>query len=75
MGGEVVPPRVAQSIGERYGLQAWSALCAPAQMGLGGKSGQPQGPIAAMLSREKTVDEGLKRELTRVLLEVYMSAG
>ena len=79
LGGAVVPPRTAQAIGERYGLQAWAALFFPP----GTKPTHShantvynnQGPIAAALSREMTVDERLKRELTRVLLEVYMSAG
>ena len=70
MGGDVVPPRTAQSIGERHNLQAWAALCAASL-----PAGNGKGPIATTLSREKTVDEGVKRELIQVLLEVYMSGG
>ena len=70
LGGDVVPPRTAQSIGERHNLHAWSALCVPAA-----PSGSGKGPIALAMSREKTVDEALKRELIKVLLEVYMTGG
>lgn len=66
LGGAVVAPRTAHALGERFGLQPWAALVAPPP----GK-----GPQAPALDRERTVDEGLKRELTRILLEVYMSGG
>ena len=69
LGGDVVPPRTAQAIGERHGLAAWAALVVPPQ-----PTGRPAA-IAAALSREKTVDEALKRDLTKILLEVYMTAG
>lgn len=65
LGGEVVPGKTAQAIGEQCGLQLWSGLFLPSKSGT--KS------IAAM--RQKTVDEGLKRGLLRTLLEVYMRGG
>lgn len=69
LGGEVVPPRTAQGIGERYALQAWAALFAPVAVG------DKALPVAPALSREKTADEAVKRDLTKILLEVYMSGG
>jgi hypothetical protein len=65
LGGEVVPGKTAQAIGEQCGLQTWSALFSPSKAGT--KS------AAAM--RQKTVDEGLKRSLLKTLLEVYMRGG
>ena len=59
-------PKTAHSIGERFQLQPWAALNAP--VSLSSKGSSP-------LEREKTVDESLKKELTKILLEVYMSGG
>ena len=66
LGGEVVPVKTAQSLGEKYGLQAWtSALFS-----------SPRAKVSATpVARQKTVDEGLKKELLKVLLEVYMTDG
>ena len=69
LGGEVVPAKTAQQIGERSSLQPWAALVTPlAAPGKQGK-GPPQ------LKRAKTVDDSVKKDLVMVLLEVYMSGG
>lgn len=66
LGGEVVPAKVAQSLGERYGLQQWAALLSPPTKSR---------PGASAMQRQKTVDEGVKKSPIRTLLEVYMSGG
>lgn len=70
LGGEVVPPKTAQSLGDRFELQAWAALIAPPTPP--GKAGIPKAPS---MSRIATVDGELKKTLIRILLEVYMSGG
>ncbi|KAH9918038.1 hypothetical protein B0H21DRAFT_847492 [Amylocystis lapponica] len=67
LGGEIVPPRVAQSLGERYNLQPWAALLVP----LATKTK----PGVVPMSRLATVDDELKKRLIGILLEVYMSGG
>lgn len=61
LGGEVIPARVAQTIGEKCGLEVWTAALFPVSA---------KGLTA--ITRQKTVDEGVKKELLTVLLEVYM---
>ncbi|KII87677.1 hypothetical protein PLICRDRAFT_54749 [Plicaturopsis crispa FD-325 SS-3] len=69
LGGEVIPGKTAQAIGEKYGLQLWSgAFFSPPS------SGKNKSGATAML-RQQSVDEGLKRELLKILLEVYMRGG
>lgn len=70
LGGEVVPAKTAQQIGDRSDLQPWAALVTPfAAPGKQPKSAP--GP----LKRQKTVDEEVKKDLVMILLEVYMSGG
>ncbi|CAL1698826.1 unnamed protein product [Somion occarium] len=69
LGGEVVPAKTAQSLGERFSLQSWAALFVPPVSAGKAKSS------AAFMKRQKSVSEERKRELTRILLEVYMSGG
>ncbi|KAF9530289.1 hypothetical protein CPB83DRAFT_868731 [Crepidotus variabilis] len=71
LGGDLVPPKVAQSIAEQCGLQDWatSLFSLPTA-----KSGSTNGGTAPSLSRLKTVNSELKKELLKVLLEVYMDA-
>lgn len=66
LGGEVVPGKTAQALGEKYDLTAWtSALFS-----------LPKAKVGAVpVGRQKTVDEGLKKGLLKVLLEVYMTDG
>lgn len=68
--GEIVPPKTAQSLGDRFELQAWAALIAPPIT-----PGKPGIPKALSISRIATVDGELKKSLIRILLEVYMSGG
>lgn len=65
-GGEVVPGKTAQSLGEKYGLQTWSSAL----------FSLPRAKVGATpVGRQKIVDEGLKKGLLEVLLEVYMTDG
>lgn len=70
LGGEVVPGKTAQAIGEKCGLQLWSGALFSSLMD---KKGQVVG-VGAM-ERQKSVDEGVKKGLLKVLLEVYMNDG
>ncbi|GJE85460.1 hypothetical protein PsYK624_015390 [Phanerochaete sordida] len=65
LGGAVISPKAAHALGERFNLQAWASLITPL----------PLANKATPLEREKTVDDGLKKELTKILLGVYMSGG
>ena len=69
LGGEVIPPKVAQTLGERYGLQEWAAVLVPS-IAPGKKLN-----TASSMSRLKTVDAELKKDLIKILLQVYMSGG
>lgn len=62
LGGEVIPARVAQTIGEKCGLEVWAAALFPI----------PTKGAPMAITRQKTVDEGVKKGLLKVLLEVYM---
>ncbi|KAI0353913.1 hypothetical protein OH77DRAFT_1406102 [Trametes cingulata] len=68
LGGEVVPAKTAQAIGERAGLQPWAALVTP--LAAPGKK-----PGAVSMKKTKTVDDEVKKDLVMILLEVYMSGG
>ncbi|KAI0628634.1 hypothetical protein C8Q77DRAFT_1067693 [Trametes polyzona] len=70
LGGEVVPAKTAQAIGERAGLQPWAALVTPLAA-----PGKQVKPGAAPLKKTKTVDDEVKKDLVMILLEVYMSGG
>ncbi|KAI8974864.1 hypothetical protein BD414DRAFT_176887 [Trametes punicea] len=70
LGGEVVPAKTAQLVGERAGLQGWAALVTPLAA-----PGKLVKPGAAPAKRTKTVDEEVKKDLIMILLEVYMSGG
>ena len=70
LGGEVVPAKTAQQIGERSGLQPWATLVTPlAALGKPVKAGPTP------MKRQKTVDDEVKKDLVMILLEVYMSGG
>ncbi|KJA17616.1 hypothetical protein HYPSUDRAFT_46248 [Hypholoma sublateritium FD-334 SS-4] len=71
LGGEIIPPKTAQSIAVDVGLQdlATTLFGLPPGKSMNGKG--PAIPIA--LARSKSVNEGLKKELLKILLEVYMS--
>lgn len=64
LGGEIIPPKVAQSLGENYELQAWAAILLSSP-----------GSKTKSIPKPKVVTESLQKELTMVLLEVYMSSG
>ncbi|KAF8958169.1 hypothetical protein BDZ97DRAFT_1842909 [Flammula alnicola] len=71
LGGDIVPPKLAQSIAEDAGIQVWATTLfglPPTTKSVNGKAV----PSATSLTRLKTVNEDLKKELLRILLEVYM---
>ncbi|KAF9479756.1 hypothetical protein BDN70DRAFT_906111 [Pholiota conissans] len=72
LAGDIVPPMVAQSIAADSGLQDWatSLFGLSSSKSANGKSAAGPTPIA----RLKTVNEELKKELLKILLEVYMDA-
>ncbi|KAI0365805.1 hypothetical protein BV20DRAFT_953552 [Pilatotrama ljubarskyi] len=70
LGGEVVPAKTAQVLGERSGLQAWAALVTPLAA-----PGKLVKPGATPMKKTKTVDDEVKKDLVMILLEVYMSGG
>lgn len=69
LGGDIVPPKIAQTIADECGLQDWvtTLFGLPPTKGVNGKGAGPL-PVAHL----KTVNEDLKKELLKVLLEVYM---
>ena len=70
LGGDIIPSRVAQSIANGNGLQDWAEtlFTIPITKSINGK--HATGPSSA--TQVKTVNEGLKKELLKILLEVYM---
>jgi len=70
LGGDIVPPKVAQTIADDCGLQDWvtTLFGLPPTKGVNGQGAVGPIPVA----RVKTVNEDLKKELLKVLLEVYM---
>lgn len=67
-----MPGKTAQAIGEKYGLQQWaSTLFSPPTSTT--KSAAKSAAKSSAMSRQKSVDEGTKKELLNILLEVYMS--
>lgn len=70
LGGDIVPPKVAQSIADECGLQDWVTVL----FGLSsGKAVNGKGALSPpSVVRLKTVNDDLKKELLRTLLEVYM---
>jgi hypothetical protein len=62
LGGEVVPAKIANTIGETYHLRAWTA--SPLSV-----------TTTGALQRQNTADESVKKSLVSILLEVYMGGG
>lgn len=85
LGGEVVSERTLRSAAESAGLVGVAMFAAafssasPIHREVSGQGGKVQsqtglgkGQAPTVITRQRTVDEGLKKELLRVLLEVYM---
>ncbi|KDR79882.1 hypothetical protein GALMADRAFT_61975 [Galerina marginata CBS 339.88] len=70
LGGDIVPPKVAQTIADDCGLQDWVTVLFGLPPPTKGVNGKAAGPAA--MTRLKTVNEDLKKELLKILLEVYM---
>lgn len=82
LGGEVVPAKMAQVIGEKYGLLSWfSGLFSVPTSAAMSRTTSATTTTAIMagavpIAREKSaVDETVKKGLLKVLLEVYMNDG
>jgi vacuolar protein sorting-associated protein 3 len=71
LGGDVVPAKTAQFIGEQYGLQLWASTLFTLPIA----TTKPTASKLSPVENQKTVNEDLKKELLRILLEVYMSDG
>lgn len=68
LGGEVVPPKVAQSIGESYDLQQWASI-------LHSPTAHNKAKPMSIATMTKSADERLQKQLLMILLEVYMTIG
>jgi hypothetical protein len=85
LGGEVVPGKIATAIGDKYGLRQWSSAlfslptsAAMSRTTSTATAAASKGSMAATTSmaRQKSiVDEGVKKGLLEILLEVYMNDG
>jgi hypothetical protein len=78
LGGEVVPGKIAQSIGDKYDLQSWSSalFSLPTSMAMSRSASASKGGTVPTMVRQKSgVDESVKKGLLKVLLEVYMNDG
>ncbi|KAL5523259.1 hypothetical protein ACEPAF_1526 [Sanghuangporus sanghuang] len=82
LGGDVIPSKVAWSIGERCGLQRWAALVTNAgspPLGLSASAsasvGFTGGSGVGLNGNLKVADESTRKELLKVLLGVYMGGG
>lgn len=67
LGGDIIPSKVAQSIADSDGLQVWAEtlFSIPSIKAINGTGPTP-------VTRLKSVNEELKKELLKILLEVYM---
>ena len=63
LAGEVIPQKVSQAIAERFSIPMLPPSLPARAVAPGARD------------REASIDEGVKRELTKVLLDVYMSGG
>lgn len=75
LGGDVIPSKVAQSIGERCGLQRWAALVTNAGSPMSASASMGSTMGAGLNGIAKVPDENSRKELLRVLLGVYMGSG
>ncbi|GLB39648.1 putative vacuolar sorting protein 39 domain 2 [Lyophyllum shimeji] len=67
LGGDLVPPKIVQSLAEsKPVLERWAS----ALFGVTPKGGARP---TTMMRQKSAVNEGVKKELLRILLEVYMS--
>ncbi|RDB17168.1 Transforming growth factor-beta receptor-associated protein 1 [Hypsizygus marmoreus] len=73
LGGDLVPPKVAQALAETNpGLDLWVSTL----FGISVSSTKDGGTRPSAMARQKSVvDEWRKKELLKILLEVYMSDG
>ena len=74
LGGQIVSPVLAKTIGESCDLREWASFFVPQTTGRGrGKS--LSATVTGMSVAPPKVDEKLKKELITILLKVYMSGG
>lgn len=66
--------KMAQSLGERFGLQQWAGLLLPLlPASAKGRHGTLAIAPLKSLRSEKSVSEERKRDLVKLLLEVYIN--
>jgi hypothetical protein len=84
LSGDVVPGKIAQAIGDKYGLQLWSStlFSLPTSAAMSRTTSTATiatskgNTSAVLMGRQKSgVDESVKKGLLKVLLEVYMNDG
>ena len=72
LGGQIVSPVLAKTIGESCDLREWASLLEPQTTGRGRGKSLPMA-VAGMRTTPTKADEKLKKELIAILLKVYMS--
>ena len=71
LGGQIVSPVLAKTIGESCDLREWASVLEPQTTGRGRGKSLPT-TVTGMRATPTKVDEGLKTELITTLLKVYM---
>ena len=73
LAGDIVPPRIAQAIADDAGLQDWISTLFPLPPSAKNPVGKAPLASAPSIGRLKTVNQDLKKELFKILLEVYLT--
>lgn len=74
LGGQIVSPVLAKTIGESCDLREWASFLEPQTTGRG-RDKSLSAAVTGMNATPTKVDEKLKKELITILLKVYMSGG
>lgn len=69
LGGDVIPGKIAQTVGEKCDLQQWTS----ALFALPNVVTKSRPPKSLPVSRQNSVDGAVKKELLKILLEVYLA--
>lgn len=75
LGGDVVPGKVAMTVGQQMGLEAWGQLAASAVATGSGFIQPKSGRMPNGRAIKAPVSEERKRELLGILMRVYMKGG
>jgi len=73
LAGDIVPPRIAQVIADDAGLQDWTSTLFSLPPSAKNSVGKAPLASAPSIGRLKTVNQDLKKQLLKILLEVYMT--